>query len=234
MKLSCSDPPVILITEEAKAKLDGYIELCPEEISGLGRVVMPKASTFLITDILLFSQEVSAGSTDLDQATVAQFVVEALQGDHKPEELKVWWHSHVNGSCFWSGTDNTTIEGFINGWMISVVGNKKGEYMARLDIYDPLRLLLDDIALSVQATKNKGLLEKLKLEMDQKVRQKSYGYAGWVNQERTPNRGSWSQGKVYDYQTASWVWPKDLEDRKKTEEVDEEGLTPGQLRHGLY
>lgn len=163
--------PKVFITPEAKRALDTYIDLCPLEISGLGKV-MRVGKIFLVYTVELFAQEVTAGSTDLDTETLQKFLLEIVKAGGNPEEYKLWWHSHVNGGCHWSQTDEDTCDRFKNGWMLSVVANKHGEYLARLDIYEPVRITLDRLQFEVRAFADDELIAKLKEEVAAKVHER--------------------------------------------------------------
>ena len=100
---------------------------------------------------------------------VSKFLTSAITTGINPESLKLWWHSHVNAGCFWSGTDEATIERFSNGWMLSIVGNKLGEYKARVDLYEPFRITIDELPLTVAYPIDKGLRVKVEDEIKEKV-----------------------------------------------------------------
>ncbi len=51
----------------------------------------------------------------------------------------MWWHSHARESVFWSDDDVRTINNFGGEMLISVVGNKAGKFLARLDRFEPSR-----------------------------------------------------------------------------------------------
>lgn len=202
--------PIIAITPDAKAKLDAYIGICKQEISGLGVVSRHPNWKFLIEDIILFSQEVTAGTTDLDEETLHQFLTEAVNQNLDPSALKLWWHSHVNGSCFWSGIDTETIDKALlgNDWMLSIVGNKKGEYKCRLDTYNPVRIALDELPLQLQQVTDVGLWKQLKEEVKEKVRKKKYTtYQGGIG-----DCGIWEKGKAWDKKNYRWAWPDEIEE----------------------
>ena len=186
--------PEIYITPEAKSKLDLYIRLCPDEISGLGKVERFD-NVFLVRDIYLLQQEVTAGSTDLDPEAVAKFLLKAVQDGIDTVTLSLWWHSHVNMGTFWSGTDTATIERFQNEAMLSIVGNKKGEYLTRLDIYNPFRFHFDELTLTVYNAVDETLEEVIKHEIKEKVSKKFYvptqTTAGGYKQVWDPNTGSY-------------------------------------------
>jgi hypothetical protein len=102
--------------------------------------------------------------------------------DKDPELVKVWWHSHGNGACFWSGIDSSTIELFNNSWMVSIVGNRLGDYKARVDIYEPVRVSVDELPLEVHIPElepDPGLELAIVDEINKKVRVKKWVYRGY-------------------------------------------------------
>ena len=142
------DQPIVYITQTALKKLETYIGLCKYEISGLGSVEQI-GKNVRVTDIFLFKQTVSSASTDLDIGSISDFMVECINKGIDTSKLKCWWHSHVDFSTFWSATDTATMERFNNDWMVSIVGNKKREYLTRLDVYNPFRISIDKLCLRI-------------------------------------------------------------------------------------
>jgi hypothetical protein len=139
----------ILILPEVKRRFEAYITHCKFEISGLG-MVEEIGNDLVITEIFLLEQEGSAASTVLDPAALAKFVTELAMSGKDTSKLKWWWHSHVNFGCYWSKTDDTCMDNFKpNDYFIATVGNKNGESKTRLDIYNPLRVSVDDMPLEI-------------------------------------------------------------------------------------
>lgn len=163
----------VFISLEAKQKLDLYIKHTDSEISGLGEVKIFE-NNFLIKNIYLFKQECTGITTDLSQEDIAKFLLESVQLGVDPSGLKLWWHSHVNMETFWSPTDKGTAGKFGNGWMMSIVGNKKGDYLARFDLYSPIRLTIDNLKLEVFQSVSDELEEEIKKEIEEKVAVKTY------------------------------------------------------------
>jgi hypothetical protein len=163
--------PRVLITLEAKKRLDLYIKLADGEISGLGRV-RRLGPDFLIEEVFLFEQESGPGDTELDPDSVAGWLTELIRRGEDPSQIKLWWHSHATMSVFWSGTDEATASRFANSWMISVVGNKRGEYLCRLDLYEPVRLTIDGLRLEVHWSEDSALRTEVEAEIKEKVRKK--------------------------------------------------------------
>jgi len=186
--------PTIYIDFMAKNKLDLYIGCCDEEISGLGKVEKVNGK-FFIKDIILLPQEVTSSSTDLDEKALDEFTLEMIEKGESLLNYKLWWHSHVNMSTFWSGTDTGTIEKFRNGWFLSIVGNKSGSYKTRLDLFDPFRYHFDDLDLSVIVPPIPEMKEMIEAEIKEKVKRKVYSPTTW---------GSGCT-RSWDFETKCWT-----------------------------
>ena len=117
--------PNITIDAIEEAKIRKWVDLCDQEISGLGKVIIKDDGSLHVNSVYLLEQEVSPAETELDDDSVASLLFEARADEG---EMVFWWHSHVNMNVFWSGTDLTTIKQFgKNGALLSAVYNKRGE-----------------------------------------------------------------------------------------------------------
>lgn len=163
--------PAVYITQEVKQRLDLYIQCAAGEISGLGTVERFGAGDFLVTAVHLFEQECTGASTELSQEDVARFLLEAVRNGIDTGTIKLWWHSHCDMECFWSGTDDDTASRFGNGWMLAVVGNKVGQYRARLDFFEPVRMTLDNLEVRVRQQVDPDLKVEVEAEIAEKCRQ---------------------------------------------------------------
>ncbi len=77
--------------------------------------------------------------------------------------------------CFWSGTDETTCRKIGQGdWFLSIVANKKRNMLARLDIYKPFRLTLDNIEIAVEDDIAFVIPQEIKDEIAEKVSTRYY------------------------------------------------------------
>ena len=184
--------PKILISEEAKEKLDLYIEHCDIEISGLGEIIKQEDGTYLITDLFLFEQSCTGASTSLKSGDIAKFANERINQGLDVSHLNLWWHSHVNMGTFWSSTDEEAINTLDMAFMVSIVGNKKGDYLMRYDLFEPVRIEIDHIPLEVQSSKKEEseLSKSIRKEIESKVsghfqsfgsksRYRNYAYDEW-------------------------------------------------------
>jgi proteasome lid subunit RPN8/RPN11 len=192
-ELKVSSVPRVFITLQAKQRLDLYIQLCPDEISGLGRVER-LGEDFLITEVFLFKQRVSGASTELSEKDIAEWLTDLVRQGKDPSKIKLWWHSHASMGTYWSSTDEKTISRFATDWMISLVGNKRGEYCVRLDIYKPIRLTLDGLPLEVYWPEDKELKAEVEKEIREKVKRgftlfRSFYDYGYPYRNEIPRRG---------------------------------------------
>jgi len=168
----------IRITELAHRKLFTYADLADGEIGGLG-LVRSDHGIVTIYDILLLEQEAGGAHTNLDTGAVANLMTDMMKEGKDTSELKLWWHSHDTMGAFWSGTDTATIERFAltSKWSVSIVINRRREYVARVDVYDPFRLAVDELELQVVDDKDDPFTEELRKEVKKKV---DYGRAPWT------------------------------------------------------
>jgi len=164
----------LLFKAEAKNKLDIYTKLAEGEISGLMRVEKVDSYVVLVKDVILLPQSSSGSETELDQESLMQFIEGEIAANRNVDDLKGWWHSHDEMGVFWSNTDTDTMATLGCEWMVSIVTNKKKEYKARLDIYNPFKLFLDDLEVETEVPGLSQLEQELQLEIDDKVKKQTY------------------------------------------------------------
>lgn len=148
--------PKINITADAKNKLDMYMSLVPGEISGVGTVER-KGNDFCVTDVFIFPQESSSAATEIKGEDLAIGLAKLrAEIGLDFDKVKLWWHSHGTMAVMWSGTDDNNIEETwackdspAGDWFVSIVGNKRKEFRTRLDLYEPFRATVDNMALTV-------------------------------------------------------------------------------------
>ncbi len=176
MELHPGDAPGIFIAARAYHRLKVLLRLCPAEIVGLGYVTdHPKG--FLIQDVFVLPQRVTDSDAELDPEALFGFLARFVAGGGDPSSIQFWWHSHGDGEVYWSETDLETIERFPGNRMISLVGNRKGELLCRLDLFSPLRerlvglplVLLDETAKEAAVDLDR-LCEEIQEEIKTKVK----------------------------------------------------------------
>lgn len=161
---------VVYILPLAKIKLDTYVGLVKDEVSGLGKVSRLGRGELLIEDVYLFDQQCNSASTILDGGKIADFLTDMIVSGEDPSSIRFWWHSHAGMEPFWSATDNDTIYGFNNEWMVSLVTNHAGKYLCRVDAFKPIHMTAENIPLCVLLEKDELLMASLKSEVKEKVK----------------------------------------------------------------
>ena len=133
----------LIITYEAAEKIRQYTALCPDEISGIGKVVVEK-DDLVVTDVEIFKQVVSGSHSTIAPESLAEFQSDIVKAGGSMKQYLLWWHSHAHMGVFFSNTDTDTIETSTEfPYLVSLVVNKKGEAKARLDYYTPLHGTVD-------------------------------------------------------------------------------------------
>lgn len=170
------DKPKLYIENAIFAKINYFVQNNTHEVGGMGLVSYNKdGNYFYIREAFLLDQEVTGVTTDLDASAVGKLELEVMGRDG---DLNYWWHSHVNMSVFWSGTDLDTIKKYgKNGYMLATVFNKKKEmrsaiaYKASSSFGDSL-VFIDELETIIYDSR----IDELELEKENKlkVRQKTF------------------------------------------------------------
>ena len=113
----------------------------------------------------------------MDQAAVAAMLAELDSAGIDVGRVRAWIHSHAAFNVFWSATDVRTIEALATGdWLASLVVNKAGARLARVDVTFPVRATFDEVAtiavprLAQAAERNVSTIDKLMAVLDESVR----------------------------------------------------------------
>ena len=105
---------------------------------------------------------------------LAELLVEAIREGIDTAQLKVWLHSHGQMQVFFSATDERNIQNAFPqaDWVLSLVTNRAGQIKARLSLYKPFRLDVDNVLVTV------GLPSQLESAIRKEVQRKvHHGYA---------------------------------------------------------
>jgi proteasome lid subunit RPN8/RPN11 len=133
----------VRIDAEALARIWKWTDLARGEFSCLALV----HDDLSVDGVQLFDQTCTSSSTDIDQAALAKF----LCTHHQPERVRAWVHSHAHLGIFWSQQDEQCIDGLANeSLLVSIVVNKKREVKCRIDIFQPVRVTIDDVPVVVE------------------------------------------------------------------------------------
>lgn len=188
-------------------KMMAFTDLCPDEISGLGKVEV-RAGELVVTDVAIFEQRVSSAHSTITMESLAKFQQERVSGGESMKQWCFWWHSHANMSVFFSTTDTSTIDSSTEfPWLVSLVTNKKHELKARLDLFTPVRVFVD-LEVEVLQEDNPEVKALCQAEITAKVTTPTHHqyspYKSWQEREKEEKKG--------DYETEYWqhrLWLKD-------------------------
>lgn len=151
-------------------KLKALITNCPTEIMGLGKVTATNKEEIIIKDVVIFKQEATSASTEFDKEKLMEFISERVsEGD--ASQWRLWWHSHAAMDTFFSGVDTTNIEnmGDTAEWMVSLVFNHKMDILGRVDVFKPLRVTQEEVAIEIDVTMPEEVETWAKEEIQTKV-----------------------------------------------------------------
>jgi hypothetical protein len=160
----------IQIDATAWAKILLWTDIANGEFSALG-LVEELDNTLRVTEVFLLEQQCDSAGTEIDQAAVAQLMLEGID----PGKLRCWIHSHADMQVFWSKTDDECIQGLANGeWLLSLVVNKLHESMMRIDQFHPTQIYLEDVIWEVHCPIDPELEARCKAEFKKKVRESEF------------------------------------------------------------
>lgn len=209
----------LYLTKKVHQKLRYYTEQCSEEISGLGKITMMDDPVYekclLVHDIEIFKQEVSGTHSTIDDDTLAKFLYEKTKAKENLSEYRFWWHSHATMAVFFSGTDTGTIDKSTEfPWLVSLVTNHKGDLKARFDLFDPIRVKIEDLEIEVLEDEDLALKEQCKKDIEEKVSKSNhhYGYnrndtrevKGWFKRNKKEMRRQQREAEQEDEAPAWW------------------------------
>jgi len=166
----------IIVDPVAMLKIKYWVDVCHQEISGMG-TVKKIGDTLYVSEVFLLDQEVTGADTEITAAAMGKLEFE-LHKAKNADSLNFWWHSHVNMGTFWSGTDHAQMKEFAEaGWIAAAVFNKKGDIRAAYrqgakDFYP--ELFMDNIAIKSEYMIGPKLKAALKKEFVEKVKTRKY------------------------------------------------------------
>lgn len=158
-----SDPATIYFTPTAYAKMKYLVSVFDTEAAWHGTVRrLEEKNAFLITDILVYPQEVTGATVNTDQTKYQDWLMSL--DDDVFNSLRFHGHSHVNMGTSPSSVDMTHREQIIqqvpeDDFYIFLIFNKKTEYTAA--IYDfSINTLFEtsDIDVKIKGSDESGFL----------------------------------------------------------------------------
>lgn len=137
------------------------------EIGGFLVVQRRKDGTFIMHDPVILEQEITASNTTITKQALAKYFIKTAMKYGTDDLHYCWWHSHHTMDAFWSGTDLTAIkQGKNNDWSCSLVVNLKGEYLFRINQWEPIELF-KDIEIGIEGIKEKKVPKAIVKEVEE-------------------------------------------------------------------
>ena len=123
-------------------QMQNYTELSlPNEVTGIGTIQVLDRNRFRVDEIFLPRQKVSPNTSDFLPYALNDIIYDLMLTDPKRvASLCFRFHSHADGSVFWSERDERDIRDCSGDWAINLVMNSANETLARFDQFSPIRL----------------------------------------------------------------------------------------------
>jgi hypothetical protein len=172
------DDVEILVSAYTWQRMRYLVDSVDSEVAWLGTVERTD-NTFKITEIYVPTQEVTTASVNADAEMMSDLIPDLIE-EHGEEEalnniipnLRAFCHSHHKMKTFWSATDENGINGLANSqFLVSLVLNQDGEVLGRVDIFEPMRITIDNVPLRVDFGAD---FDDLKKEIKEKVKKATY------------------------------------------------------------
>ena len=131
--------PVVYMTRKIYSQMWHIVDMAPREVGWLGIVERIPSGNFLIKEIFIVEQTVSAVETEMSEDGIAKLAQELMgreNGIDAANAIRFWGHSHVRMPAMPSGTDDLQMEKFREDgcpWFIRGILNKNGQM--RFDIF---------------------------------------------------------------------------------------------------
>jgi proteasome lid subunit RPN8/RPN11 len=150
-------------------RIEHWTDVAPGEFSALG-VVQKIGEELIVPELFLPQQTCDEASTEMDPDDVARLLIALEREGKDPRSLRLWLHSHGDMNCFWSAQDAATIEEMSNnGYLVSIVVNKAGDLLCRVDVFAPFRFTFDKVRVA-PLLQNYNLRAQCKAEIAEKVK----------------------------------------------------------------
>lgn len=175
--------PYIVLPLDVYNELSAYVAHYKTEVSGYGFVTEYTDKDgdpyYRVDEVILPSEQKNTMSTtEIDEEYIHKHITQLLQENkaHLVPKLRFHWHSHCDMSVFHSGTDTDNYDTLKSGeYLLSLVLNKAGDILGRIDYYKPFRLSISGIAVYVEANDSpeseKRILDNIKA-LDEYIKSK--------------------------------------------------------------
>ena len=171
-------PQSLIFSQQAWLKLKYWCYKKPIEIGGFA--ITADDDPFYVIDIKMVKQKGSSGSIEFDENSVANYIQDEIEKNHRP--VRIWVHTHPGNSATPSGVDERQFaDDFGNyDYFIMFILARGSETYARLRIQNKLMYLekvlpvkLDDASIESGDVINPADWDK---EYEENVTEKTWGF----------------------------------------------------------
>jgi len=180
-EVSLKSAVYITMASDIYKELREYVKHYDTEVSGCGLVEkiihkLKNADTdkpdtqileFKIIEVFLPSKQRNTGATtNIDDEEIHNIVAQLIKDGKDVEKLKLHWHSHVDMDTFHSTTDEDNYDTLFNGdYLVSLVINKAGHFLGRIDLQNPAIISISDVQIYVYATADDKVMDKVNMNL---------------------------------------------------------------------
>ena len=152
-------------------RMQYYITACaPREVTGVGTITQIGPTELRVTEIFLPEQRSNSCYCECNDNALNGIIFDLVEDNPaRAGDLRFRWHSHANGKCFWSNTDQNDINSWEADWVVNLVANIRGDTLVRLDLFKPFRVENLPVELRFEFPENDELLTKCFVEAQKKV-----------------------------------------------------------------
>jgi|GEM_PF-3441151 len=178
--LDGSGVPMVLMTREAYSQMWHFVDLAAEEVSWLGTARITPYGNYLIEEVFLLEQQVSATETELSsegQAKLAQHLMDTRpDGVEAVNKLRFWGHSHVRMRTSPSHQDEQQMQKLQeNGcpWFIRGILNKLGRMEFTIYLW-AAGVKITDVPWAIYERVDASMRAGIEAEFQEKVSRATY------------------------------------------------------------
>lgn len=117
-------------------RISGYaFAALPCEVTGFGTIKFCQQD-LIVDEIFLPRQTASPVKCETVPGALNDLILDSIEDNPaRAGALRFRWHSHGSSPAFWSPTDEADIAAWPGPWVVNLVMNISGEYLARFDIF---------------------------------------------------------------------------------------------------
>ena len=174
------DLPTVYMTREVYSRIWHYVDIADEEVGWYGTVKVTQYGNYLIDNVFMGEQEVSATQTEISTEGLAKIGQEILDtrsdGIELVNRLFFWGHSHVRMGVFASGQDDKQMDEFRENecpWFVRGIFNKLGRIRFDIFLYQA-GVKLTDVPWAIYEHVDESIRADIEKEMKAKVKRKVY------------------------------------------------------------